>query len=72
MDVNCLIFSVAAFHFKINYLHLGGAFSSQCGGQEFDPPLLHQLFQELHSQPQGWLFLFMGHTNGWACPPHLS
>src|SRR2546423_10478631 len=32
------------------------SFHSQCGGQGFDPPLLHQLFSMVYSHRQLWLF----------------
>src|SRR5882724_1370428 len=34
----------------------GRAPRSQCGGQGFDPPLLHQLFSTIYSHRQLWLF----------------
>ena len=36
------------------------ASSSQCGGQGFDPPLLHHLFSIINSQRGRWLFLPTG------------
>src|SRR5438477_12625921 len=35
----------------------GRAPRSQCGGQGFDPPLLHHLFSIIYSHRQLWLFL---------------
>src|SRR6185436_10693520 len=35
---------------------VGRAPRSQCGGQEFDPPLLHHLFSTNYSRRQRWLF----------------
>ena len=29
---------------------------SQCGGQGFEPPLLHHLFSTIYSHRQRWLF----------------
>src|SRR6266481_1281327 len=34
----------------------GRAPRSQCGGQGFDPPLLHHLFSTIYSRRQRWLF----------------
>src|SRR3712207_5379929 len=39
---NGLILPAAATLYKISYLDFSGSFGSQCGGQGFDPPLLHQ------------------------------
>src|SRR5260370_25901308 len=35
----------------------GRAPRSQCGGQGFDPPLLHQLVSSIYSHGHRWLFL---------------
>ena len=58
VDVNVRFYGVAAFPCKINRLGFDGASSSQCGGQEFDPPLLHHLFQEFTATNSGGRFSF--------------
>jgi hypothetical protein len=49
---------------KGNYLRFCRESNSQCGGQEFDPPLLHHLFSTIYSRRQRWLF--------WPCGQYVT
>src|ERR1044072_154832 len=47
---------------KGKYLTNCRASNSQCGGQGFDPPLLHHLVSMTYSQRRRWLFCQLTNT----------
>src|SRR5882724_1168082 len=54
--VKPLIFFGGCNFRKGKYLAFCRLSNSQCGGQGFDRPLLHQLFSTIYSHRQLWLF----------------